>query len=246
MESSEAIEAARARHLAGSERLAQWLWPFTRLLLLALTAALLLRVLIVQPFAIPSSSMAPTLQAGDFVLVDKKAYGWARASLPLAADSGMAGDGGGRLFASAIPHGDVIAFVGPDGRDYVKRMIARGGETVELRNGLVLLNGVPLPCVPQNAAADGQLCREAIPSGRTHLSRDHAQGPRASFGPVTVPAGHLFVLGDNRGHSADSRVPAAEGGIGFVPEDKVIGRAARIFFAYDRGVRWNRIGTPVD
>ena len=242
MESSDAIEAARARHLAGSERLAGWLWPFTRLVALALGAALLVRILLVQPFAIPSSSMAPTLQAGDFVLVDKQAYGWSRASLPVAADSAMGDEGGARLFASPVAHGDVIAFVGPDGRDYVKRMVARGGETVELRNGLLLRNGLPFPCTP-----DGQdICREQLGSGRSHLVHGRAQGPNANFGPVTVPAGHLFVLGDNRSHSADSRVPATEGGLGFVPEARVIGRASHIFLAYDKGIRWDRIGTPVD
>lgn len=242
MDSADAIEAARARHLAGNERLAQTLLPLLRLFAAALLTALVVRTLFLQPFAIPSGSMAPTLKPGDFVLVDKRAYGWSLASLPLAPGSFLDADTHGRLFARPIAIGDVIAFVGPDGRDYVKRVIAREGQTVELRRGMVLVDGMPLPCTPEEAG----LCRERMAGGRSHFVRGHADGSHADFGPVTVPPAQLFVLGDNRGQSADSRVSPDDGGVGFVPEARVIGRASHIFFAYDRGIGWNRIGAGIE
>jgi signal peptidase I len=242
MDSADAIEAARARHLAGSERLAVWLMPILKIVGAALLLGLLVRTLLIQPFAIPSSSMAPTLQAGDFILVDKRAYGWSLASLPIAPGSALSPEEDMRLFGRYIRHGDVIAFVGPDGRDYVKRVIARGEDQVELRQGLVLLNGQPLPCPP---GAPGT-CREGLPDGRAHIVQGKAEGPFANYGPVRVPAGQLFVLGDNRGRSADSRVRPEDGGLGFVPESRVIGRASRIFLSYEGGLRWNRIGAAVD
>jgi signal peptidase I len=242
MDSADAIEIARDRHITGSQRLADWLMPLLKLVGSAVLLSLLVRTLLVQPFAIPSSSMAPTLQAGDFVLVDKRAYGWSLASLPLAPGYVLAPDENLRILGRAVARGDVIAFVGPDGRDYVKRVIAREGDMVELRQGLVMLNGRPLPCPPE---APG-LCREGLAQGRVHFVRGKADGPHANYGPAHVPAGHLFVLGDNRGRSADSRVRPEDGGLGFVPEARVIGRATGIFLSYDQGVRWNRIGTGID
>ncbi|MGL6042653.1 MAG: signal peptidase I, partial [Sandaracinobacteroides sp.] len=146
------------------------------------------------------------------------------------------------LAAQAVRPGDVIAFVGADGTDYVKRMVAAGGDLVELRNGLLFVNQLPAPCVPVDAAR----CRETLPNGSSHIVRNNGSGRLADFPPTRVPDGHYFVLGDNRDASADSRVPRAEGGVGPVEDGHVIGRAARIFFSKDvRGVRWDRIGMPI-
>ena len=247
MEAPSTIEAARAAHLRSGEALAVGLWPIVRLVVASLAIALMVRVLVVQPFAIPSGSMVPTLQPGDFVLVDKRAYGWSLASLPLAAPL-MRPNGlvAGRLGARPVEPGDVIAFVGPDERDYVKRVVARSGERVALTGGVVWVNGRAVSCLPQS----GGLCRETLPNGRSHLIRSNGTGPRATFAELLVPEGHYFVLGDNRDASADSRVPRWEGGVGLVPDGQVMGRAARIFLSVDDagqwGVRWNRVGRAID
>lgn len=245
---AEGIEASRVAHSDAGARLAGMLWPILRMVATALALALLVRVLIVQPFAIPSGSMTPTLEPGDFVLVDKRAYGWSLASLPLAAPL-MRPDGtaAGRIGTIPVEPGDVIAFVGPDGRDYVKRMIGRAGDRVALVGGVLHLNGRAFPCIPQQQG----LCRETLPNGASHLIRSDGTGPRADFAELLVPEGHYFVLGDNRDASADSRVPRSDGGVGLVPDAQVIGRAAWIFLSIDRsapwgGVQWSRVGRPID
>lgn len=242
MDAPSTIAAARDAHISAGERLAATLWPVLRLMGIALVIALVVRVLIVQPFAIPSGSMAPTLEPGDFVLVDKRAYGWSLASLPMAAPlTRPNGTSAGRLAARAAQPGDVIAFVGPDGRDYVKRVVARGGDRVAVVAGILHLNGRAIPCLP----VSGGLCRETLPGGRAYLIRSDGSGPRANFVELQVPEGHYFVLGDNRDASADSRVPRNEGGVGLVPDAQLIGRAARIFLSVDGGIRWDRVGRSI-
>jgi len=243
MEAPTTVDAAREAHLGRGARLAAAVCPVLRLVTAALAIAMLVRVLLVQPFAIPSGSMAPTLLPGDFVFVDKQAYGWSLASLPLASPL-MRPDGTatGRLSGRAVEPGDVIAFVGPDGRDYVKRVVAAGGDRVALVRGVLHLNGRALPCAP----GPGPLCREALPNGARHLILSKGAGPTADFGELTVPDGHYFVLGDQRDASADSRVPRSAGGVGLVPDGQVIGRAARIFLSVDGGIRWDRIGKRID
>jgi signal peptidase I len=176
------------------------------------------------------------------VLVDKRAYGWSLASLPMAAPlTRPNGTSAGRLAARAAQPSDVIAFVGPDGRDYVKRVVARGGDQVAVVAGVLYLNGRAIPCLP----VAGGLCRETLPGGRAYLIRSDGSGPRANFAELRVPEGHYFVLGDNRDASADSRVPRNEGGVGLVPDAQLIGRAARIFLSVDGGVRWDRVGRSI-
>jgi signal peptidase I len=239
MERFAAIEAARSAHVAAGERLSARLWPLLRLVGTALIMALAVRVLLVQPFSISSRSMEPLLQPGDFVLVDKRAYGWSLASLPLAAPlMRPAGTESGRLWGAAPARGEVLAFVGPDGRDYVKRLVAVGGDRVALKGGTVWLNGRALAQAP----AGGGVCRERIPSGASYLVACAAAGRHADFAEMEVPEGQLFLLGDNRGASTDSRVLPARGGIGLVPEGQLIGRAAGIFFSPRGGLQWTAIG----
>lgn len=236
-------EADRLAHRQSGARIAAHLGSTVRLLAAAFLVALAIRTFLVQPFAIPSGSMSPLLQSGDFVLVDKAAYGWTLASLPLAQPPlSDAGTDGLRIAGHPVRRGDVIVFASPDGQDYVKRMVARGGERVAMRKGRLVLNGQEIGCVP----VGGGLCRETFPEGTTHLVHDDRGSPLSDMAETTVPAGHYFVLGDNRAHSADSRLPRTGGGVGMVPQDLVIGQAARIFFSANHGVHWERIGQSID
>lgn len=237
-------EAARLAHVAAGERLATRLGGFLRLVGAALLIALVIRSFIVQPFAIPSGSMSPLLKAGDFVFVDKAAYGWTLASLPLAGTFSSEDESQGwRIFAKPVELGDVIVFVSPGGQDYVKRMVAGGGDRVAMRGGKLVLNGRVMPCVPEGSEG---LCRETLPNGASHLLRSDGSGPLSDMAEIRIPAGYYFVLGDNRDDSADSRLSRAHGGVGIVPDAQVIGRASRIFFSTNGGIRWGRIGQAID
>lgn len=243
MEAPWTIEDLRAEHQLAGARLSETVWPVVRMVAAALLMALVIRVAVAQPFAISSGSMAPTLRQGDFVLVDKQAYGWSLAALPLSAPlTRPQGTAAGRIAARPVATGDVIAFVGPDGRDYVKRVIGRGGDLLDLRAGVLHLNGEAISCQP---LAQG-LCRETLPGGRSHVIRSTGTGANSSFGPLRVPDGHYFVLGDNRDASADSRMARSDGGVGLVPDAQVMGRASRIFLSVGDGVRWDRIGNRID
>jgi signal peptidase I len=179
---------------------------------------------LLQPFSIPSHSMAPTLERGDLLLVDKSHY----------------------HFADATPQaGDVIVFDGPGPAEFVKRVIATAGDRVALRHGRVMLNGLALPCPP----AGPGVCIEQLPNRRSYLVADGSAGPLADFAEIRIPPGHLFVLGDNRGNSADSRLSEAQGGVGLVSDDKVIGRALRVALSLTDDpaacCRWDRLWKAV-
>lgn len=241
----DSAEEARLAHVQTGERLAGRLGGVFRLLGAAFLISLLIRIFLVQPFTIPSGSMSPLLTAGDFVFVDKSAYGWTLASLPLAGpistEDAAAAD---RLLGKLVNAGDVIVFVSPGGQDYVKRMVASGGDRVEMRGGQLVLNGRAVPCVVTDQ--DEGLCRETLPNGASHVIRSNGSGPLSNMDEILVPAGHYFVLGDNRDDSADSRLSRVDGGVGLVPDANVIGRASRIFFSAQDGIRWDRIGQAID
>ena len=187
----------------------------------AIILALVIRTWVVQAFKIPSGSMEPTLLIGDHLLVLKSAYG---VRLPFS----------GRVI---IPvgdpkRGDVIVFRFPEDRDkdFIKRIIGLPGETVEIRNKVIYINGKPIPD-PWGHYSD----RMILPPGLQ---------PRDNFGPVKVPPGHYFVMGDNRDQSYDSRFWFGGKG-GFVPRRDILGKAWIIYWSWKEpgfGVRWNRIG----
>ena len=236
-----------------------------RSLALFMLAAWLLRSLIVAPFSIPSGSMLPTMRIGDYLFVAKWPYGYSRFSFPgqipsfedrVLAHYPKRGD----IIIFRPP--------GQENTDFVKRVIGLPGDTIAVNDGTVILNGRPLvrqsagliaipvsansPCrvVPGaapmvRAAADGgQEClfpayRETLPGGRSYLTLDQVDTPRADeFPETTVPAGHLFMMGDNRDDSLDSRYSPYEGGVGLVPLDHVVGRAGARFWSTDGSAVW--------
>jgi len=233
---------------------------FTAFLVKLLVAVLAFRILVFAPFSIPSESMLPRLMKGDYLLAAKWPYGISRHSLPFALPLPE-----GRLFAASPERGDIVIFKHPvDGREYIKRVIGLPGDRVAVRGGEVLLNGAPvrreriedalIPLSPNTGCAwggtmvatgdDGEACayvrfRETLPEGRSYDVLDFGPTPADSFAEVTVPPGRLFVMGDNRDNSLDSRFPAEAGqGVGLVAEDRLIGRAALIVWSTDGSADW--------
>ena len=195
-------------------------------IVIAVILALFVRTFVVQAFKIPSGSMEDNLLIGDHLLVNKFIFGGA----PTAAERAV-------LPVRDINRGDVIVFKFPKepDRDFIKRVIGLPGETVELRRKAVYINGQPIDETPYNL----KLKYPAPPEGAPQ------QNMVDSFGPVTVPPGHLFVMGDNRDDSLDSRY------WNFLPLNYVKGRAMTIYFSYDpdatgpasviTSIRWRRL-----
>lgn len=242
-----------------------------RFLALLAVAVLVFRSFFLSPFNIPSESMQPRLLIGDYLLVNKMAYGYSKYSLPFSVPLIP-----GRIFARTPERGDVVVFKAPpvNDNDYIKRVIGLPGDTVQLRGGIVWLNGVPLkreampdfvipvtqnmidasrtmgtlPCYsPEfeetNEAGERQCrykqFRETLPSGRSYAILDIAPITEDDTPLITVPEGHLFLMGDNRDRSADSRFPAIENqGIGLVPEENLVGHALVGMFSTDGSASW--------
>lgn len=189
---------------------------YAEAIIVALALALFIRTFVVQAFKIPSGSMEPTLQIGDHILVNKFIYG---VKIPFTSI---------QLFPLENPErGDVLVFIYPldPSKDFIKRVVAVDGDTVKMVNKKLYINGIEVPDP------------HAVYTEESALSGEVQK--RDNFGPVTVPKGALFVLGDNRDRSLDSRF------WGFVPLEDVRGKAFIIYWSWDSQgttVRWNRLG----
>ncbi len=218
---------------------AEEVWDLAKTILIAVAIALVLRMVVFQPFNIPSGSMRPNLLVGDFLVVSKPTFGYSRASL-IYPFTRM--DIHGRVFASEPKRGDIVVFKNrKDGnKDYIKRVIGMPGDTVQMKDGRLLINGKPVQkefLGMQDVICDDQpvpapTYRETLPNGVSYLVQECAgdDGPLDNVGPYQVPMGRFFMMGDNRDHSQDSRVTSQ---VGYVPLEDIVGRAERLFFSVD-------------
>jgi len=228
----------------------------------ALAIALVLRVLLFQPFTIPSASMEPNLYQGDYIIVSKYSYGWSKHSIPF---SPPLFDG--RILGKTPTRGDIIVFKLPrdPNVDYIKRLIGLPGDKVQVRGGVVYINGKALPRkeMPSALVDTGYgtiragRFEETNPEGRKYATQDYGPDSDAdNTGVYTVPAGCYFFMGDNRDNSLDSRFDPGvsafktgpgtckwdyandqyigmQEGVGFVPAENLVGRAQLILLSWN-------------
>ncbi len=246
------------------------IWETVKTVFWALIIAGVFRTLFFQPFWIPSGSMKDTLLIGDFLFVNKMTYGYSYASCPsirlnsfgINIDAkdicGFLDGDNTRLFGSEPERGDVVVFRHPvNGTDFIKRVIGLPGDQIQVKQGLLYINGTPVeieangtftetaePQGPQGLrprcengpVGTGGVCEksrwtETLPNGVKHDILNIGMQGSDNTPIYTVPEGHFFMMGDNRDNSADSRVPNAAGGVGFVPFENIIGKATRVMFS---------------
>ena len=195
----------------------------------ALILALVIRTFLFQPFSIPSGSMMPTLLVGDYLFVSKWSYGYSRYSMPLSPDLFE-----GRILGSEPDRGDVAVFRKPreEDVDYIKRIVGLPGDRLQMREGALFINGqaVPREAVDDFVADDGTRVpqyRETLPNGVSYMTLDLSPNSAGdNTREFVVPAGHYFMMGDNRDNSLDSRFD-----VGYVPFENLVGKAQMIFFS---------------
>lgn len=230
-----------------------------RTIVYALLIAVVVRTFAYEPFNIPSGSMIPTLLVGDYVFVSKLSYGYSRYSLPFAPIPFE-----GRIFADSPERGDVAVFRNPSQPDidYIKRIVGLPGDTIQVRNGILHINGeaVTRRRIDDYELPSGRKVRqyvETLPNGVEHriLESRGDTGPYDDTRSYTVPEGHFFAMGDNRDSSQDSRFL---GHVGYIPRDLLIGRAEVLFFSvgesaslwkpwtWPLGIRYSRLFDAVE
>jgi len=272
--------AARKKKSSGTDWLAE-----LKSIALLLLAVLSFHSFIAKPFYIPSESMMPGMLVGDRLVVTKYAYGWSYVSPTIPNPAAIfrslvlrsPGESWGitlpfmegRIWGAMPERGDiVIATPRHSNEDYIKRVIGLPGDLLEVRDGVVILNGTPVkqetleplrlpvdtnaPCDPRQFPGSLQIdpdgrsvCvlpvkRETLPNGRFYNIIDMGAREIDWYGPIRIPAGHVFLMGDNRDNSADSRVPLEQAGLGgAIPWETLGGRAEFITFSLDGDTRIN-------
>ena len=236
------------------------LWENIKVIVQALVLAMVIRTVLFQPFTIPSGSMMPTLLVGDYIFVNKFAYGYSKYSLPFSPNLFS-----GRIFGSQPARGDVVVFRFPPNPDidYIKRVIGLPGDRVQMIAGVLHVNGEAVPKEPDGTftsdykmdpGEDVPVFRETLDTGVAYDTLDQSPNSRGdNTREFIVPEGHYFMMGDNRDNSADSRFD-----VGFVPAENLIGRASIIFFSlgndtafreiwrWPANMRWDRLFKVVE
>ena len=218
----------------------------------AVLLALVIRSVLFQPFSIPSGSMRPTLLEGDYLFVTKWAYGYSRHALPFSPNLFS-----GRIWSGEPERGDVAVFKFPPNPsiDYIKRVIGLPGDRIQVRDGLLRINGAPIRRELIDRIDDEDVTervgpvdvyRETLPNGVSYRTLDLSKGtPGDDTREFIVPEGHYFMMGDNRDNSTDSRF-----NVGYVPADHLVGRANIIFFSIAGGAsplevwKWPLLARP--
>lgn len=242
-------------------------WEIIKVVLQALLIAFLVRTFLFQPFNIPSGSMYPTLKIGDYLFVSKLSYGYGPYSFnfaisPLGIKIGPVNFTGRIVFPAEPKRGDVVVFKLPTDNetDYIKRVIGLPGDHIQVREGVLYINGteVKRERVADFVDPEGEghgtpvrQFRETLPNGVSYNTLDLMDGSTAdNTQEYVVPPGHFFMMGDNRDNSTDSRFLNA---VGYVPYENLVGRADIIFFSHDVdspiwavwswpfSIRWGRI-----
>ena len=213
-----------------------------RTIFYALLIALVLRIFLFQPFTIPSASMEPNLYEGDYLIVSKWSYGYSKHSIPFSPPLWE-----GRILGSKPQRGDIAVFKLPrdDKTDYIKRVVGLPGDTIQVRDNKLFVNGVAatdqvvgtidVP-TPYGTTETALKVRETLPgSTKAFMTQDfRPDGELDNTGLFVVPEGHYFMMGDNRDNSIDSRV-REEYGVGLVPEENLVGKAQIILFSWSPG-----------
>jgi signal peptidase I len=204
-----------------------------------------------EPFYVPSGSMEPTLLIGDALLASKYPYGYSAASLPIQITLPETG----RVFSGTPKRGDVVVFRWPGDRSqaWVKRVVGLPGDRIQMRRGQLFVNDQPASLKPDGVgdaeddnggSEPAQRYVETLPGGVSHeIFKLYDDGRLDNTPEVTVPPDRLFVMGDNRDNSADSRVPVRQGGVGLLPMDDLVGRADAVVGSWDLGIRSQPVWT---